>query len=87
MFSLFGLIGSICFAISSWPQVYYTIKTHDTKSVSLSFIVIFLIGAFSFTLYALMTRQFVLLPNYLFCFLGFFIILIYKLKNKVKGRQ
>lgn len=87
MFEFIGLAGSICFAASSYPQVWYTIKTKDTKSVSLSFLIIFLIGAFSFSGYAVMTKQYILLPNYLFCTLGFGIITIYKVKNLIGGHQ
>lgn len=87
MFEFIGLVGSICFAVSSFPQVWYTVRTKDTGSVSLSFLIIFLIGAVSFTLYAIMTKQYVLLPNYLFCALGFAIILSYKIKNLIRGQK
>lgn len=87
MFEFIGLVGSICFAVSSYPQVWYTIRTKDTQSVSLSFLIIFLIGAFSFSSYAILTKQYILLPNYLFCALGFTIILSYKIKNLIRGQK
>lgn len=87
MFEFIGLVGSICFAVSSYPQVWYTIQTKDTKSISLSFLIIFLIGAFSFSAYAILTKQYILLPNYLFCALGFTIISFYKIKNLIRGYQ
>lgn len=81
MFELIGLLGSILFAISSVPQVYYTVKTKDTQGITYSFMGLYLTAAFSFTIYALMTRQYVLLPNYVLSFLGMSIIAAYKIRN------
>lgn len=74
-----GLIGSICFAVSAWPQAWLSYKTKSAKGVKWSFILLWLSGSVFSTFYALYTEQYVLLPNYVSGGLGITIVLVIKI--------
>ena len=77
-----GLIGSICFAISAWPQAWLSFKTKSARGVKWSFILLWLSGSVFSTLYALYTEQYVLLPNYVSGGLGITIVLVIKMMER-----
>ena len=81
MQNLIGLIGSLCFAISSWPQAYLSLKTHTAKGVKWSFIILWLSGSVFSTIYAIAIHKYILLPNYLCGGLGTIIILYVKIRE------
>ena len=60
-----GLIGSLCFAFSSWPQAWYSWHRQTAKGVKWSFIFLWLSGSFFSTIYAIYYQKYALLPNYL----------------------
>lgn len=84
MFELIGFIGSLFFAFSTWPQAYQTIKTKDTTGISPAFLFLFLLGSVCFTIYALMTEQYVLLPNFIGGGGGIAVVAFYKVRNALK---
>jgi len=81
MQNLIGLIGSLCFAISSWPQAYLSLKTRTAKGVKWSFIILWLSGSVFSTIYAIAIHKYMLLPNYLCGGLGTIIILYVKIRE------
>ena len=82
MKEIVGLIGSICFAISAWPQAWLSYKTKSAKGVKWSFILLWLSGSVFSTFYAIYTGQFVLLPNYVSGGLGITIVLVIKMMER-----
>lgn len=44
MITTIGFIGAFLFGICAFPQVYQVWKTQDTKSLSLSFLIIWALG-------------------------------------------
>lgn len=81
MQNFIGLIGSLCFAISSWPQAYLSLKTRTAKGVKWSFIILWLSGSVFSTIYAIAIHKYMLLPNYLCGGLGTIIILYVKIRE------
>lgn len=84
MQEIIGLIGSLCFAVSSWPQAYYSLKTKSAQGVKWSFVLLWLSGAFFSAIYAIAYAKYMLLPNYICGGLGALIILCVKLKERQK---
>lgn len=76
-----GLIGSLCFALSSWPQAYYSWRTQSAKGVKWSFIFLWLSGSFFSSIYAIYYEKYMLLPNYICGGLGILIILYIRIKE------
>ena len=81
MQNFIGLIGSLCFAISSWPQAYLSLKTRTAKGVKWSFIILWLSGSVFSSIYAIAIHKYMLLPNYLCGGLGTIIILYVKIRE------
>jgi len=86
MDDLIGLIGSLCFAFSSWPQAYLSLKNKSARGIKWSFILLWLSGSFFSTIYAVALCKYVLLPNYICGGLGTGIILIVKMRETL-GEQ
>ncbi len=81
MQEIIGLIGSLCFAFSSWPQAYLSYKTNSAQGITWSFLLLWLSGSLFCTIYAIAFAKFVLLPNYIFGGLGTLIVLWVKIKE------
>ena len=84
MQEIIGLIGSLCFAFSSWPQAYLSYKTQTAKGITWLFLLLWLSGSVFCTIYAIAFAKFVLLPNYIGCGLGTLIVLWVKLKEEYR---
>lgn len=86
-----GLIGSLCFAFSSWPQAWYSWRHQTAKGVKWSFIFLWLSGSFFSTIYAIYYQKYMLLPNYLCGGVGTLVILYVRIvefrKNHNKAEQ
>lgn len=82
MQEIIGLIGSICFALSSWPQAYLCVKTKSAKGIKWSFILLWLSGSFFSAVYAIAYAKYVLLPNYFCGGAGVIVMFYVKLKEK-----
>ncbi|MBP5161341.1 MAG: PQ-loop repeat-containing protein [Alphaproteobacteria bacterium] len=76
MQELFGLIGSLCFAFSSWPQAYYSWRHKSAKGIRWSFIFLWLSGAFFSAIYAAYYHKYMLLPNF-FCGAAGTLVILY----------
>ena len=53
IYNIVGYIGAICTTVAFVPQVIYTLKTKDTKAISLGMYIIFIIGITSWLIYGL----------------------------------
>lgn len=82
-----GLIGSLCFAFSSWPQAYYSLRRQSAKGIKWSFIFLWLSGSFFSTIYALYYEKFMLLPNYLCGAAGTLVILYVRIKEYIRENK
>ena len=82
MQEIIGLIGSLCFAFSSWPQAYLSYRTKSAQGVTWLFLLLWLSGSFFCTIYAVAFAKFVLLPNYICGGLGTIIVLWVKIKEE-----
>ncbi|MBE6452889.1 MAG: PQ-loop repeat-containing protein [Alphaproteobacteria bacterium] len=79
-----GLLGSICFAFSSWPQAYLSYKTQSAKGVKWSFLWLWIMGSVFSSIYATATDKLVLLPNYICGGAGALIVLVIKISETFK---
>ena len=82
IYNIVGYIGAICTTVAFVPQVRYTLKTKDTKAISLGMYIIFIIGITSWLIYGLHKEDLPLtLANSVTIVLAS-IILVCKLKYK-----
>lgn len=79
MFEILGLIGSLCFAVCSWPLAYACIRSKTAEGIDWSLILLHLSGAFFSTIYAFLTAQYILLPNFMSGGSGMFVVFLFKL--------
>ena len=84
MQDFFGLIGSLCFALGSWPQAFLSWRTKTAKGVNWSFILLWLSGSFFSSIYAVGTEKYVLLLNYISGGLGMAVVFFIKVKEAQK---
>ena len=87
MFETIGLIGSICFAINSWPQAWLSYRTKTAKGVSLLLLIFGTIGGFCSLFYVVATKQYVIVPNFFCGLLGLLVVFYYKIKDIRKGAE
>lgn len=80
---MLGLIGSICFAVATWPQAYHAIKNKTAKGVSGLYGSLLFVGGVCSTIYAAMTGQYVIVPNFLCGAIGIGIVMFYKIKEEL----
>jgi len=80
--TLLGLIAAACTTIAFVPQVYKTLKTRDTRSISLPMYAMFTFGIFLWLIYGLLNHDLpIILANSITCVLAA-LVLIFKLKYK-----
>lgn len=82
LMELAGLAGSLCFAFGSWPQAWQAWKNKKVEGVSLLFTILCFIGGFCSSVYAVMTKQYVMLPNFAIGALGIAVVIYYQLKSR-----
>lgn len=87
MFEAIGLIGSICFAINSWPQAWLSYRTKTAKGVSLMLLIFGTIGGTCSLFYVVATKQYAIVPNFFCGLLGLLVVFYYKLKDLRKGEK
>lgn len=79
--SILGTIAALLTTVSFLPQALKTIKTSDTKSLSLPMYSLFVLGVFLWLLYGLKTDQISIIIGNLITLILAGIILGYKLKE------
>ena len=85
MFEIIGLIGSICFAVNSWPQAWLAYKNKTAKGVSIYLLIFATLGGVCSLIYVTATRQYAIIPNFLCGLMGILVVLYYKLRDIFKG--
>ena len=83
----FGFAAGILTTFSAAPQLHYSYKTKDVKSIDLKFQIMLITGLFLWALYGVLLRS---LPVIIFNFIGFSLwlpILWMKLKEKKPDDQ
>ena len=79
---LVGYVAAAATTISFLPQAIHTIKTKDTKGVSLGMYALFVFGVMMWLVYGILTKNApIILANVITIILAV-IILVYKLKYK-----
>ncbi len=86
MHEIIGLIGSLFFALCSWPLAYDSLKRRSAQGIKWSFIIIWFLAAVFSAIYAIGVQKYVLLPNYLSGGLGIAVVLYVKIQETVKGK-
>ncbi len=79
---MLGYAAAVATTISFLPQTIHTIKTKDTKGISLGMYTVFVIGVLMWLLYGIFTKTLpIILANIVTLVLAV-IILVYKIKYK-----
>lgn len=87
MHEMIGLLGSLLFAVCSWPLAYDSFKRRTAVGIKWSFVVIWFLAAVFSAVYAVGVQKYVLLPNYLSGGLGIAVVLYIKIRETVKGKR
>ena len=85
MYEVIGLLGSLLFAVCSWPLAYDSFKRRTAAGIQWSFVTIWFLAAVFSAVYAVGVQKYVLLPNYLSGGLGIAVVLYIKIRETVKG--
>lgn len=85
--NLIGNIAALLTTISFLPQVIKTIKTKDTKSISLPMYLLFITGVFLWIIYGLRSNQMPIIIGNTITFILAGVILGYKLLETLKFRK
>ena len=80
--TIFGLVAATCTTISFLPQALKTIRTKDTKSISLSMYSLFAFGTMVWLIYGILSENVPIIIANSITFLFAIIILVYKMKFK-----
>jgi MtN3 and saliva related transmembrane protein len=80
LITIIGLIAAICTNWAFLPQVIKTIKSRETKSISLSMYVVFTLGVFIWLIYGLLTYDIPIIAANLISFILSLIVLILKIR-------
>ncbi len=87
MFELIGLIGSLCFAVNSWPQAWMSYKNKSAQGVSLYLLIFATLGGVCSLFYVVATKQYAIIPNFLCGLMGILVVFYYKLRDIIKGAK
>lgn len=82
-YSVFGWIGSICFAISGAPQALLSYKQGHSRGIANGLLVLWLVGELGSLVYALSLANWVFVLNYAGNLAFLSVILYYKLRPRV----
>lgn len=80
--TILGLLAGALTTGAMLPQIIKTIRTRDTKSISLPMYIIYVIGVILWVAYALITQEPVLILTNIFSLVMGITMLIMKLKYK-----
>lgn len=83
---LTGYLAAILTTVSFLPQAILTIRTKNTKSISLGMYSIFTIGVFFWVLYGIQKKDYAIISANVLTMVLALVILIYKLINLKKDR-
>jgi len=80
--TIIGLAAAVCTTISFIPQIYKTIKTKNTKDISLGMYLVLLLGVLLWLTYGILDKSFPIIVSNLVASLLVLIMLVLKLKYK-----
>ena len=80
--TIIGLAAAVCTTISFIPQIYKTIKTKNTKDISLGMYLVLLLGVLLWLTYGILDKSFPIIVSNLAASLLVLTILALKLKYK-----
>ena len=80
--TIIGLAAAVCTTISFIPQIYKTIKTKNTKDISLGMYLVLLLGVLLWLTYGILDKSFPIIVSNLVALLLVLIMLVLKLKYK-----
>ncbi len=84
--NIIGNIAALLTTVSFLPQAIKTIKTKDTKSLSLPMYMLFVIGVFLWIIYGLYSKQTPIIIGNIITFIFTAVILSYKLVEMYKKK-
>ena len=79
---LTGYLAAAATTIAFLPQAFHTIKTKDTKGISLGMYLVFTFGVIMWLLYGIFTRDFPIICANTVTLVLTVIILVYKIRYK-----
>jgi len=79
--SIFGFLAAFCTTVSFIPQVVKTIKTRQTKDISLSMYLIFTTGILLWLIYGILIVDYPIIAANTVTLVLTTIVLAYKIKN------
>ena len=88
--SLVGIVGflaGMCTIVAFLPQVIKVVRTKDTESISIIFLIILIIGSMKWILYGIRIDKAVIFVANSSTFIMSSIILIYKVINIVQNKK
>lgn len=77
-----GYLAAAATTISFLPQAFHTVKTKDTKGISLGMYLVFTFGVVMWLLYGIFTKDFPIISANTITLVLTIIILVHKLKYK-----
>jgi len=80
--TIIGLIAAVCTTASFLPQAIQTIKTKDTKGISLSMYTLFTVGTILWLVYGILSTSYPIIVANIVTVILALIILTYKIKYK-----
>ncbi len=84
MLEFVGLVGSICFAVNSWPQAWLAYKNKTAQGISLYLLIFATLGGICSLFYVIATKQYAIVPNFLCGLMGILVVFYYKLQDIFK---
>ncbi len=82
MHEITGLLGSLLFAVCSWPLAYDSWRRQSAAEIKWSFVIVWFLAAVFSAVYAICTRKYVLLPNYISGGAGILVVICVKMREK-----
>lgn len=87
MIQIIGYIAAVLTSSSFIPQAIKTIKTQNTKGISLLMYMLFSIGVLLWFIYGILEKDYPILIANAVTFTFAVIVLIFKIKNVIKGES
>ena len=85
--SIVGFLAGMCTIIAFWPQVWKVVKTKNTESISIIFLIILTTGSLMWVMYGVrIDKKIIFIANSSTLVMSS-IILIYKVKNLLNGQD
>jgi MtN3 and saliva related transmembrane protein len=85
--SIVGVLADMCTIVAFWPQVWKVVKTKNTESISIIFLIILTTGSLMWVMYGVrIDKKIIFIANSSTLAMSS-IMLIYKVKNLLNGQD